>query len=68
MNYHNDDDRETSIWCRNIISGMLVDGMESEFMAGTYICAGDDGRSAELNEFLGIKILELNLLLAVTNR
>ena len=37
-------------------------------MAGMYICAKDDGRIAELNGFLRIKILEFNLLLFITGR
>ena len=46
---------------------MVAVGRKSASMAGTYICAGGDRRIADLNGFLGIKILESNLLLAVTN-
>ena len=47
---------------------MIANGRKSKFMTGTYICAGDDGKIADLNGFLGIKILEFNLLLTVANR
>ena len=41
--------------------------MKSNFVAGSYACAGDDGKSAKLNGFLGSKILESNLIIAVAN-
>ena len=68
MNYYNDDDSETSIRCRNIVRLMMTDGMKRKFMAGTYVCAGDDRRTVALNGFLGSKILGSNLIIAVANR
>ena len=68
MNFFNDDDRETSIRVCTIVRDMVAGVMKSDFMAGTYACAWDDGRTAALNGFLGSKILESNLLLSVETR
>ena len=53
MNFFNDDDRETSIRVCTVVRGMVANDMKSGFMSGTYVCAGDDGRTAALNGFFG---------------
>ena len=47
---------------------MMANNTKSTFMAGSYACAGDDGKAAKLNGLLGSKITETNLITAVANR
>ena len=68
MNYYTNNNRDSSSCCCKLVTNMVSSGRKSEFMAGTYICAGYDGRITELNDFPGIKILEFNLLVAVAGR
>ena len=67
MNFFNDEDRDTSICVRTFVRSMVAGDMKSAFMAKTYACARDDGKTATLNGFLDSKILESNLILAVAN-
>ena len=67
MKFFNDEDRDTSICVHTFIRGMVADDMKSAFMAGTYACVWDDGKTATLNGFLDSKILESNLIPAVAN-
>ena len=68
MNYYNDDNRGSSSRCHTLVNDIIVSDRKREFMTKTYICAGDDGIISELNDFLGMKILEFNLLLVVAGR
>ena len=47
---------------------MVADNAKHTFMAGLYCYAEDDGQSATIHGFLGTKILESNLQIAVANR
>ena len=53
MNFFNNDDRENSIQVCTIVRDMIADDTKSNFVAGTYACPGDDGRTAALNGFFG---------------
>ena len=67
-NYYNGNNRGSSSCCHTLANNIVVSDRKSESMAGAYICAGDDGWIIEPNGFVGIKILKVNLLLAVTGR
>jgi hypothetical protein len=68
MNPLNDEDGDTSNRVHEIVTRMVAANAKRDFMAGPYRCAGDDGKTAKLNGFLGGKILESNLHIAVANR
>ena len=63
----NDEDRDSSNCVCEFVIRMVADNMKRDIMAGSYSCARD-GKSAKLNGFLGGKILESNLMIAVANR
>ena len=67
MNPLNDEDRDTSNCVHKFVTRMVADNMQCDFIAGSYSCAGD-GKSVKLNGFLKGKILESNLLIAVSNQ
>ena len=68
MNSFNDEDRDTSNHVHKMFIRMMTNSTKRDFMAGSYVYPRDDGRSVKLSNFLGSKILESNLLIAVTNR
>jgi hypothetical protein len=51
MNNYKDDNRRLSSRCHIRVNNIVVSDRKREFMAGTYVCAGDDGRNIELNGF-----------------
>ena len=68
MNPLNDEDRDTSNCVRNSFMRIVADNMKRNVVGGFYCCAGDAGKSAKLNCFLGSKILTSNLIIAVANQ
>ena len=67
MKSFNNEDRDTSNCVHAFVIEMAANNMKSNFMAGSYACARDDGKAVKLNGFLGSKILKSNPLIAVAN-
>ena len=68
MNSFNDEYRDTSNRVHAFVIRMAANNMKRDFMAGSYDCAGDDGKAVKLNGFLGSKILESNPIIAVASQ
>ena len=55
MNSFNNEDRDNSNRVHAFVIGMVANNMKSNFMAGSYTCAGGDGKAAEKKRVSGVK-------------